>query len=386
METAPAVAPVASPETPVIPDRNSGMTPAVKNLFSGQPAPKQVETIPAKAPEVKAPEVKTVVPPEKKTEPVAKTTPAGDVVVPAPEEDEKFLKEMAPGTRNRFNEVLKRQLSKELENKMKDVKQITPEIETEISTYKKTNEELLTELRKVGIERSPEYLTKYVERPKAIKESLTELVKPYSIDGRDIFNLIDAGTPEARLKLNELLENVGRVDTAEAVAFIREYQELQKGKVAIQKDQDTAIKLLSENRDKETKAYVEKLVTDRRTALTKDVLPIVEQESDSLIFQGEDGQTLKAGLMDSIRKTNDIDLERMPPKDRAAMIASAFLAKPYYNAYVAEKARTADLTKKLQAYEQAEPGLGGRASEAGTSESDEDKASTFTDRLRRGKL
>lgn len=353
-------------ETPV--PEKSGIN-SLRSQIMEAHQPKAVE--PLKVEVVDSPEVPEL--------PIEEPVKAKDAT-PTDNPDE-YTKTLSKKSQARFLEMMEKRAAALSDEKMKSVKQITPEFEKEYEGLKKTKEELSAQIRQLDVERSPEFRQKFVERPEAIKEQLSEIASTYDISKDELFNAINGGKA-TRAKLNEMLLSVGIIDQNQAAQLVIELQKIESDKAVVIKDSQTALKLLQEQRQNEGKAYVEKLVASRREALLKDA-PIIENEIKEIgLFQGEQGEALKADIMSSIGKLNDADLERMSPKDRAALITSAFMSKPLFNELKTARERIKDLEGKLSSFDKSKPALGGRAPAKVVKE----ETRTFLERARAGEI
>jgi len=382
-DVAESAAPVAeaAPALPASQDpKKSGIASLRAQLSAIAPAP---EAPTPSAPEPIAPPAKPISTPDKSTPKEANTSkePSTKPGTTPVDEVEDFTKNLTSKSQARFNELANKRGEAIAAEKLKAAKLLTPELEAEFESHKKTNAELLAELRQFGIERSPEYKAKFVERPAQIKTALSEIAKTYELPEGEIMAAVQA---RDRKKLNGLLESVGIIDRNEAAQLVLELQKIEADRAAVTKDPETAIKLLQEERDKEVKAHVEKLRTDRREALTKEIVPLVlDKECSELgLFEGEQGEALKADLSKSITGLNDIDLESMAPKDRAAMVASALVSKPLSIALKSAQARIVELEGRLSQYDSVKPSLGGRA----PVKTPTDKPKSFLERAKAGEI
>lgn len=352
MPTETIAPPVAeSPATPAAPkfgldSIRQQIAAAPENAPSPVPVVPEAKTPPA-SPEAKKPVADTP------------TTPPVELADDVAEFEKTLTK---PASKTRFAEMAAKRADALLAEKLKTIRQITPEHDQEVTTLKENNLKLEATLRQLDVERSPEFIERFVERPKIIREALSDIAKTYDIPEVELFNAISGGKA-SRGKLNEILESVGTIDRSDAASKILELQKIESDRSVVTKDAEASLKALTEKRQNDSKAYVEKLLTDRRTALTSDTIPILEKELEEIgLFSGDESASEKAEIMSSIAKYNDIDLERLSPKDRAAMIASAFISKPLFAANKVKDARIAELEERLSKYDSATPKLGGPAS------------------------
>lgn len=344
---------VSAPVVPVVPT-----TPPAENAFT-----KMRGTLAGTTPEPKAVSKVEPVAPAKETPPVTSQTTPAEVkpATPAPTEAEEFLKTASTKTQERFLKLANERAEALYQEKLKTTKLLTPEVEEKLTAAEKRAADMETELRQSSIERSPEYKTKFIERPKAILTQLADFAKTWEIASTDLISAIEGGRePESRRKLNTLLSSIGDMDRADVTELAREFQKIQEDKKAVLSDFTTAQKLLDEKRFNETKTAVEKLVAMRSESLKTTVIPQMEKEYSSL-FEGEDGVALKTTIVGHIEKLNGCNLETMSPGDRAAMVTCAFLAQPLMKSLAASKARVAELEAKLAMEDDIPPALGGRS-------------------------
>jgi len=356
---------------------------SLRQQLSQPPAPEvPVAKAAAKAPV--APAVEKAAPPV--NDPATSKTSATSAA-PEPSEIEVFEKGLSKGSQQRFRELAgklaKSEAEKLVEERIKTIKPLTPELETEFETTKKQRDEYLTKLREVDVFNDPVYKQKFVERPAAIKQSLGEIAKTYEISEAALFKAIDGGRA-TRGELNTLLESVGVIDRAQAASEILELQAIEQDRAKVASDFEASKKVLNETREGQIKAYVEKLVSDRKEAFTKQTLPAIEKEASEIgLFDGEEGTALKSQIFESAGKLNEQDLERMSHTDRAALITSAFLSKPLANQVKTLKARVAELESKLADEDAGTPTIGG-GRPPGTPPPEKPKS--FMERLRAGEV
>jgi hypothetical protein len=351
-----ADAPAATPP----PEPQFGLDVMRKELNIQRVVPEPAKRPTERSPEM-TPENPTGKPAEPRKEAIAKPTePSKETLKEpnAPDDPEAFMNSLSGKSKARFVELANKYGEKVAEEKMKSAKLLTPEIEAKMTDYEKKNAELLTELRQLGVERSPEYMQKFVERPKAIKSDLESIAKAYDIPVDRLFSAIEKGD---RKQLNEMLEAVGIIDRADTAQKILELQKIDSDRALAMKDTEATIKVLQDKRNSEVKDYVTKLVTERKTTLEKEVLPIIiDKECAELkLFDGDEGTKLRTEITAAIQKLNEQDLERMTAKDRAAMVASAFISKPLYLKVQSLSARIAELEGQLAKYDKAKPLVGG---------------------------
>lgn len=326
---------------------------------------------------VDAPESK-IVPPAKETtetivEPILEEGKAPEKKAETtsnPDDVKEFLKGVTPKTANRFNDLLARKSKEEavslaetiVAERLKTAKILNPESEAKYALLEKTNIELLSELRKVGVERSPEYQAKFVEGPKQLKESMASILKVYDINEGEFFSALSNPTAkENRLKLNELIDSAGKLDSAELADQVRRYAQLEKERAVVSADPELAIQALQKEHESRTKAFVEKLQSERKAALPN-IISSVEKDGSEW-FATEDGKKFKSDILPMIEDLNGRDLEVAAPAVRAQLITAAALAKPFYNAFVASRNENTELKAKLAKYEKGVPLLGGRGAD-----------------------
>lgn len=348
----PSVTPQAAPAVPApgsaSPEGKKFGLDTIRKEIAQPPAP-EVVTAPAKPATTPKPEAGKIATP-------AAEVPASEAPAATTED---FLKNMTPKSQARFLELAKKEGEKLAAEQFKKAELLTPEVKSKLETYEKTNAELLTELRKAGIERSPEFINKFIERPKAIEAQLRDIAKTYDI-AEDAFISAAKGGKPTRQKLNEQLLAVGIVDQNEAAQLVIELQKIETDRAVVVQDLELAQKTMEEKRKSDTDSYVKELMEKRRTALDKDVMPTIDKELKEVgVFEGEQGEALREDILKTIRNLNDSDLERMSPADRAALITSALASKPLFSGLKTAHARIKELEGKLAKYEQSTPGVGG---------------------------
>lgn len=310
---------------------------------------------------VTAPEIKKEVPPATKEVAQIKTTEVKTDAKPvaAPSEADEFLKNASPKTQKRFVELAEEKAEAKYQERLKTLKLLTPEVEENLIAAEKRAQDAEAVVRQTNIEQSPEYKTKFVDRPKAIRSELSAFAKTWEIPETDLINAVEGGK-DSRRQLNTLLESIGTMDRADVTELAREFQKIHEDKKAVLTDFDLAQKLLEEKRFNETKAGVEKLIAMRSESLRNTVLPQMEKEY-APVFEGEEGAALKTKVIGHIEKLNGCNLETMTPADRATMVTCAFMAQPLLKILVASKARVAELEAKLSQADAIVPNLGGRS-------------------------
>lgn len=370
---APATAlPVVEEKTSVI----SGLANMREDLSKIDQAGKTKEATPpvAKPPVVETPN------PEVKTEAAKVEAKPGEVVAPVVDEADEFLKGSTPKTQDRFMRLVDERANKKAEalaaERLKTVEQVTPELKGKFEALEARAKSLESELRQYGVERSPEYMDKFVERPKAIRAEISEIAKTYDVPETELLAAIDGGK-EKRKDLNSLLDSIGIIDRSVAANLIAEYEKIQKDKGAVMGDPATAQKVLDEKRLAQTKAYVEKIVGERATAGESILKEVVTEYPE--IFEGEEGTAFKTQLADDIKKASGFDLERLTPQDRAKLLSRAALADPLKKLTVSQASRISELEAQLAKYDGATPAVGGRSSAGAEPE----KPLTFEERLKR---
>lgn len=305
-------------------------------------------------------------------------------VGPLSDEAKDYVKGVTKPTADRFMIVAKKEAEKMFERRMAEeiskLPKPDPSIAEEAAKIKVRASELETELKKVAIERTPEFKEQFVERPKAIRSALIDIAKSYEIPERELFSAIEGGK-EGRKRLNELLETVGIVDRVEAAQLAKELSSINDKRSEVLSDHEMALKLLEGNQTEKTKAYVQKLISDRSETLKTRTLPLIEKEY-GIVFDGEEGQELKNAIFSKAETLNSQDLETMPHHDRAALISAAFMAQPLLKAVQARDARIADLETQLSSYDEITPPLGG----SGTTTTKEEEPKGFIAKFRSGKL
>lgn len=346
--------------------REQGLSPDLGALFKAELSSVKVVDSPKSR---IAPETQEAPPAEV---PPVETAPVATETFPAVEldETEKFLKGVTPKTANRFNELLNKKSDEKAKTlaetivaeRLKTAKILNPETEAKLTGLEKTNTELLAELRKVGVERSPEYLAKFVEGPKVLKNEIGGILDVYGVNKGEFFAaLADPMKPENRLKLNELIDSVGKLDSAELAEKTRQLTSLEKQKTIVTADPELAIEALKKDHEARTKAFVDNLQASRKAALPT-VLANAEKEGQEW-FATQDGAKFKTELMPMIEQINSADLEAADPAVRAQIITAAAMTKPLYQSFVSRGKEITELKAKLAKYEKGTPSIGGRSAD-----------------------
>jgi len=353
------------------------MAPAVPGVSATPPEKivEKTETLQsepaAKSPETgKKPEGKAVEAPKTGEKPV----------VPVVKESDEFEKTLTGKSKDRFNhlateraqamaeEIATKRAEELVAKRLAEIRKVDPETDKEMEDLKKRVLERESELRKLGVERSPEFIQQFVERPKAIKAELSTILEDAGIAKDEFIQHLEKYSDKAsKAKLNELLEEIGPLDRAQAFGLITEYLKIDRDKQSVIVDPDTAEKILHEEHQIKVKAFVEKLTTERDGAV-KATLPAFRKDAPAL-FEGEAGEIFSKDFDAKVEQTNRLDLEQFPPALRAQLIGSALMTKPLIEKVNAQAEQIAELQAQVDGFQKGIPGIGtGLSRPAGTSE------------------
>lgn len=377
------------PETETLPAVTStppkGASESIRNLL----APPVEASVEVAKPEVTpAAEKKEVAAPAAKAV-ETKAVEALKVVESAPDpEVTEFLKSTTPKTQNRFNELVNKRVeplatekAKALAEEMFKARaaelQPDPKITQELEQAKKERDDLIVEFRKLGVEKSPEFRARFVERPKAIKAELATILADADIENPDAFiaSLDKVTDKGVKKKINETLSELGPLYQAEANNLLGELLKIEKDRESVTVNPELALKVIEQEKQGQVKAFVERLGKERAEALGR-TIPVLKTEIP-LLFEGDDG---KAFEQDFVAKTQDLDktdLEALPANVRSQLIGSALMAKPLIAKVNALTKERDELRAEVDAYQKRGLGAGnGRVASQSTETTDESPLAT----------
>lgn len=353
---------------------------------AAKPAPdaakKPTTTDVKKAPETAKPALNPASDANAKPAPEVKTT------APVPKEVDDFVNNLSEKSKSRFLELSNARAETLVAERMKAAKILTPEIEQEHGSLKKTVETLTNELRQVGVERSPEYMTKFVERPKAIEARLTAIAKMASLPETELVQAMrNDNSPEGRRALNELLSQIGPMDVAEVSRLVQEHHQIDSDRAGVNADLELAAKTINQRRTEQTQEYVRKLTEERVTTMEKAVLPACLKELEANgIFEGDEGAAERTEFLAAVNKANTANLEKLPPQERAELIASARMSLPLWNQNKTLRERNAELEERLAKYDDVQQPTNDGKKPIQKAPNTTEKPATFMERLRAGQV
>lgn len=342
------------------------MAPAVPGVSATPPEKIVEKTLTLQSnPEVKAPEA-----PKKPEGKTAEAPPVTDKpAVPAIKESDEFEKTLTGKSKDRFNhlateraqvmaeEMAAKRADELLVKRLAEMPKIDPETAKRIEELEKRALDGEARLRTLGIEQSPEFIQQFVERPKAIKTELSTILDDAGIAKDEFLLHLEKYSDKAsKAKLNELLEEIGPLDRAQAFGLITEYLKIDRDKQSVIIDPDTAEKILKEEHQTKVKAFVEKLTTERDGAV-KATLPAFRKDAPHL-FEGEAGEIFAKDFDAKVEQTNRLDLEQFPPALRAQLIGSALMTKPLIEKVNAQAEEIVQLRAQVDGFQKGVPGLG----------------------------
>ncbi len=202
-------------------DHFAGVDIPVVDVPAAKEAPKVVEKV---AP---TPEVKEVTPPA----PEVKATPTAPEVNPV----EEFRKNISPKSQNRFKEMVDEGVRIGVEEFKKNAKLVTPEFEEKLTAAEQRAMAHEAELKQVAIERSPEFKTQFVERPKALEQQLRKLAQVHEIGEEDLMSAIRGGEKTER-ELDTILSSMGIIGSQKVAKLALEYQDIDAKKALVLAD------------------------------------------------------------------------------------------------------------------------------------------------------